>query len=459
MSDKERSRALAEVLDISGLHESTFKNKRLEIIDHHTEEGLVRVRDLARECKISSGIISDKPFKQGEQQLIHHAEFWGRIPIDQAVIEENAIRDLKKLNSDIEETEIRDVIKTGPITRDLAYLVGETRKYQNDPKLIEGNSRFIWDSGRHELTLYLGPNEHRLLQKTRLLGLVPFDAVDKLRTARVVSIGASVAASTLDLLASLGAEEIAFYDSGTLDPADIAKSPASMGGYRSVGRSKADLLMGILRDRNPYGNYLGVPGNILLPGENGGELDISLETAIFGADIVLEVVDSARHKVGVRDYMRLNKPNTPLVYIADAGSSPFAGIEIPGEGNIFNQFLGEIQKDDLRERAGRVNNPIYPLGSIYEMVEKDLPFDHELELLYIALGNIPYLSQTPTSARASSEIAAKLILLYLQGEDIAGRNFHSYDAPTTLIKGFDQKRIDTLKTIMDRIMLPPLDNN
>ena len=91
------------------------------------------------------------------------------------------------------------------------------------------------------------------------------------------------------------------------------------------------------------------------------------------------------------------------------------------------------------------------LRAIYMMVNRDLPDDHRLQLLFTRLGLVPYFSQTPIASRESAAIAAKLVLFQLGGRDMSGKNFHSDEAPKTLVDEFDRGKSEILRKIMTQL--------
>jgi hypothetical protein len=119
-----------------------------------------------------------------------------------------------------------------------------------DDRLVADATWFM-DSGRK--VLVVGPDLWWLLMISRCLGLIPLAVLEKLRRLKIRTFGASVAASTLELLASLGAEDISCLDAGLIDPTNIPRLP--MADVFSIGQPKAQALVERLSRRNPYGRF------------------------------------------------------------------------------------------------------------------------------------------------------------------------------------------------------------
>ncbi|KKR30623.1 hypothetical protein A2715_00355 [Candidatus Woesebacteria bacterium RIFCSPHIGHO2_01_FULL_39_32] len=421
---------------------------QLRVVDHQTSEGRNELVQLAKEAVNSRDDIL-RPYLTGVEQFFKHAAMYERVPRTREGILDLVTQQITAQTQGISQEEIRSVVEIGPIADDLAILASATQPYREDPELVEKNSRFIWDPLKKELFMYIGPEENRILNKSRLLGLIPFSYIDTLRVTKIGSIGASVVATELDLLACLGAEDITAFDKGKLDPQDIARAPGGMGDFRNSGLPKALLLMRTLQGRNPYGKYLGVPGNVIFSKqETEGEFDTKIEDMSEGLEFLFEVIDSAVGKVNTRTYSEKFLPSTPLLWIADAGSDPFVGIEIPGNGNWFNQNLTRVEKETMQQG---LEFSLNQLRAIYMMVNRDLPDDHRLQLLFTRLGLVPYFSQTPIASRESAAIAAKLVLFQLGGRDMSGKNFHSDEAPKTLVDEFDRGKSEILRKIMTQL--------
>lgn len=392
---------------------------------------------------------SIKPFESGRDEIINLTKSLEHLPGNEELLKQQTIGTIESLTSGIPKEDIAKLIGHWPLIHDLSYLISKVDKYRQDPNLIDKRANWIWDPADGRLDYYIGPDEHRLLNKTRLLGLIPFDVIDNLRETKIVVLGASVAASTVDLLVSIGAENITIYDSGKLDPAVNQRMPGGMGSYKNCGESKAKALMKLSLDRNPYGRYLGIPGKVLLPGESVTSMhDENIDSAIHTADLVIEVVDNAATKTGIRFYMQEKYPQIPLLYIADLGSDPIAGMEFPEDKNWFNQRLNESEKENML----KPKSPVEAAAAVYRMVDQDLQDDHRMQFLLSCLRFVPWWSQSPISSRESASTAAKLVIQMIEGENVFGKNIHLKNSPTSLIGMFNPAQSAVLKKAMTQIL-------
>ena len=187
-----------------------------------------------------------------------------------------------------------------PVELQSAQLLSDLREYAKHflplslPKKLINDSDCILDANGTQL-FYIGAELSWLVNISRSLGLIPFQTLLKLRTTRVRVLGASVAASTIDLLASLGCEDISFVDDGLIDPSNIPRLP--MANVQNIGVAKSQALALRLLRRNPYGNFRAVIGKAVKSAEELlSEQDVTADAFIADADVIIEVVDDIQLK-------------------------------------------------------------------------------------------------------------------------------------------------------------------
>ncbi|OGM15982.1 hypothetical protein A2V56_04435 [Candidatus Woesebacteria bacterium RBG_19FT_COMBO_42_9] len=428
---------------------------KFKVIDPHIDSGLGELLNLIGEYAIQERDISNRSYISGSSEITNLANFFesSSLPSDKEHLASLVVQKVRERTTYLSEEDIRETVEHGPLLEDYAFLIGRLKAYKQNPALLEQNSRFIFDPIKRRLDLYLGPDEHRLLAMSRVLGLIPFSAIERLRETKIRVMGASVAASTIETLVALGAENIVFYDYGFLDPAKMPQMPGGMGDFRNSGEPKVKALMELVQGRNPYGIFLGIPGKVLIPGEaKQSEFDVYLDEIIDDADLLIEVVDQYHIKAGTRAHS-----DKPIVFVADLGSDPIAGIEDPKLNLWFNREISDEDKARMskipasREEAIR-EGP----RAIYLMVNKDLNDDHRLQFLLASLGLIPFWSQTPTSTRESAALASKLIIEWTQNSPVMGKNIHPNESPKTLIEMFNAKTSLNLRRICAELLdIPP----
>ena len=375
------------------------------------------------------------------------------------------------------QTILRAVHSTGILSETAAFAAAlVSPDFSNEQ--LERNARWIHLPSSARVFKYVGVGAHRLLAFSRLLGLIRFDTVQRLRTARVRSMGASVAASTLDLLVALGSEDIAFADPGVLETSNLPRMPGGMGSVAALGRPKAIVLAELLYARNPYGTYRAIVAPLTVSGgpaearvpkkgarprqsppmsalglENRGARNsdeppaghrsespasMELDEFLSDADMVLEVVDQVDLKVVARERMAKIGPHVPLLFLTDAGSDPSAGMELGIHGTVFGQRMGSEERAQLRarSRAGRFDF----CAAEYALVRGHVPLEAALQLMFAGLGVIPFWSQTPISARESAALGTKLWLERALLKSDTPQVVHLGDAPTSLL-GNDASRV------------------
>lgn len=261
-----------------------------------------------------------------------------------------------------------------------------------------------------EKLLMVGPDLWWLLMVSRCLGLIPFSLLEKLRTLKIRAFGASVAASTLDLLASLGAEDIACVDAGLIDPTNIPRLP--MTDVFSIGQPKAQVLVERLRRRNPYGKFQAVVGRAVpTVAERLTADDVLIDEFLADADLILEVIDDIRMKSYIQTVALKKRPGVPLLFIADLGNAPIVKVVTANADGEVEFPFGRKWTDDERKVLEEVlHDPQKIPQAALLMVKESLPAEHALQFQLNVHGAMPFWSQTSIASRMSAAMAAKEVL-------------------------------------------------
>lgn len=425
---------------------------RTEIIDFHTTGGAGRLAELFR----LSGRPALTPFLSAVRELRGLRRHFGNL-IRTAGSERSLAdwlgqrteRELRGRGLGTEETgAIVSAVQSSGIAAETADFARALHSSEFAGEELERSARWIYQPWDGRVYKYVGPEAHRLLAFSRLLGLIPFATVQRLRTARVRSMGASVAASTLDLLVSLGAEDIAFADPGRLEPSNLPRMPGGMGSVAELGQAKAVALANLLYSRNPYGDYRALVAPLALG--RGVPGSVSLDEFIRDADLVLEVIDQVELKVAVRERMAQIAPQVPILFLTDAGSDPSAGIERGAHQTVFGNEFSQGQRQQIRERSRRGRFEF--CAAEYALVRGHVPAEAALQLLFAGLGLIPFWSQTAISSRESAALGAKLWLEAPTHGSAAARVAHAVDAPRSLLSPHAQQVTADFWSAFDLLM-------
>ncbi|PIY78922.1 MAG: hypothetical protein COY81_05445 [Candidatus Pacebacteria bacterium CG_4_10_14_0_8_um_filter_43_12] len=355
----------------------------------------------------------------------------------------------------ISSDELSSLLAETSIFKDRAKIIERLFEFQGTEKeLFRSESRYIWNQSEQDLTVYASQRLIETLQMTRFLGLIPFESLAKLRRSKIVVLGASVAASTLELLAALGvAAQIEFIDDGELEPSNGPRMPAGKtSDYRSNGQPKVFALADILFGRNPYGQFIPHRGRVVFSEEEKRpEKDDRTLSELVTDDVafVVEVVDGPREKTRVRLEMEQHHPQIPIVFPADVGNNAFTGLEDSAAGNYFNQSLTPAQQEFIRRVANK------GLASLNEaektlllIVGNQLPAEHKLQVISGPFGGIePWLSQTPIAARQSAAVGASAMLWHLSTGEGLGKNLTFQNGLSSLQPPFSPEA----KKILDKI--------
>lgn len=422
------------------------------IINENTHEGIKQLREVAKQ--VGSKNILTRPFDWARSELLELFRNLENTPKSSKEILKYQTKNLHQI-TEIPKKDIQSLLSSNPISEDLSWMKNQTQLLSNS-NTIQSDSRWIHNKNTNSLYKYIGPEAHRLLSMSRLLGLIPFTSIDKLRDLKITSAGASAVAMSLDLLACLGAENITFYDGGLVEPSNLPRFPASMGSVDSVGLYKAQALQAVMYGRNPYGNFFGHPGKVLTnPSEN--PYDITIKSLIEKSDVFFEVVDNPWAKTALRQWLADNNPEQVLVYLADTAHQPFVGLEKASNNNPFNQHLSEAEIERMADISYASSNPLEALRSVNQMLRHNHPHELQVEFLFVAAGLVPFWSQPPGSARSSADMAAKLITHLVSGRDLSGTNYNTDNIPNSLVPSLNKKQEDTLKKLLLNLFDLPQD--
>lgn len=448
-----------------------------EIINPTTPEGKLRLETLnATYFDQSDNALPGRvnaPFHSAVSEFLslkgHYEKQLARIGLNQQASQDEiaqAYRQLFKnqvlahaqtLNIEISAAGIDQLTAESILFKDVARLTHELMSIESTDDFSD-HARFIWDENEHALSLYVSEEIDSILKKTRMLGLVPYEVIDKLSSTKILVLGASVAASTIDLLVAMGARNIEFIDDGELDPSNGQKMPAGVtADYNSNGKAKVYALAKNIYTRNPYGDFIARKGRAVVTEEEkrSGPQDILLSSLITDdTGLVIEVVDDSVMKMKIRLIMEEKYPEIPLLFIADVGNNAFAGLEDVGKGKYFNQQLSDSQLEFLKKLGTEgLSSPLDAITGIFLMVKDQLPEEHKLQALTGRFGGIvPFLSQTGIAARQSASIAVSEFVSYLQGKDVIGRNIQQGESSLAFVDNLSPLAQKTLDEIFDLVI-------
>lgn len=270
----------------------------------------------------------------------------------------------------------------------------------SEPQKMIDDSQWIFDTEKSKYFLCVGKQVLWLLSISRCLGLIEFEKLRQLRYLKIKVIGASVSAMTIDLLVSLGCENITCIDPGLIELSNLPRLPNY--DISTVGKSKVDVLMGQLKHRNPYGIFVGFHGKII---ENEKDRshpnDQLLNDFLDETDLIIEVIDDVRLKILVQDFAI--KKKIPLLFIADVGNEPLVKFIDHWNTEQANLYRFILKKENSKNKK-------IAAACIYSMVKENVPSEHVAQFLLNCFGVVPFWSQTPNASRLSSGMAVVKIL-------------------------------------------------
>lgn len=451
--------ALTLVREMAMSEARMVSSSQPEIIDHHTAEGKVRFQQLLAQCKNGEATFNPTPYSAAYEELLELGQAMVAVPNSQAEIVEQISAALLEKSPGVLIEDIVSLVQANSLPQDLLSLSRDARRLGGTAQLIENDSRWIWFPETKELLKMIGPEAYFLLVvKSRQLGLIPFSAIEQLQKLKIRCAGASAVVNLLELLACLGAQDVRWWDAGMSAPSNLGRL-GKVGDVRLLGGGKASSLQTTLHHFNPYASYVGTQGKVVqeLDPESKTQ-DISYKDFISDADLVIEVVDNAASKIALRFYIRDNKKEVKVVYLADV-SKAFVRLEETTIGNHFGQgipeqFFTDLLKDfqalnelpespEKSERLGKLN-----LHAVVHMLLKNFPPEHQMQFLYIATGLIPFWSQTSISARESAATGARLILQMLLNLDVVNKTQTSDTISQSLVPNYTPQQLQTLGEVM-----------
>jgi molybdopterin/thiamine biosynthesis adenylyltransferase len=311
-----------------------------------------------------------------------------------------------------------EIVNEGGFLEKISENVGEN--FENEIK----NSYFFEDLkwfAQEFLTASSKPQNADLwwlLMISRCFGLIEFSRLRKLRKMKIRVLGASVAAATVELLASLGGEDIVCIDPGVLEASNLPRLP--MGSAAQLGKCKSEALIERLFQINPYGKFTALTGKVVcFIEEKKTAKDLTVSEFIQDADLIIEVVDDIRVKAFTHLHALKTKPMTPLIFIADVGNSPIVKvIKADHHGKVDHPFGNTYTKKELGYFEDIIRIQQFPENervkvfqrAAYLMVKDELPVEHTAQFLLNCIGIIPFWSQTSVATRMSASLAAVQIL-------------------------------------------------
>lgn len=373
-----------------------------------------------------------------------------------------------KKTKHIRREAIRDLLEKGFLLEDLsafycqvvAVTGGDQAESEADwQRALLADAVYIDTPITKTITKMVSAEAYRLLQTSRLLGLVPLSVIKQLREMPIRVVGASAAAPLINLLVRLGAENIVWVDSGKTDG---AKDPMlNTAGFEGFGQYKSIMVLQRAYQQNPFGHFVGLVGRVRaeLKDKQANSEDLTFEELLaWGgktAGLVIEVADDSVIKTQLRLWMQRHYPEVPLGWLADV-NQPFAGLEKPGEGTPFNRHLPELEIARMAKPAVDRSAAFYEtLRSVVMMLRTQFPTEHQLTFILFLQKILSFWPQTPLAAQESSTILAKLILKHLQSNSVMGSNVTTDQAPKQFVT-FSDKDEATMEQLMDQLfMLPP----
>jgi hypothetical protein len=313
----------------------------------------------------------------------------------------------------------QNVLSESGLLSDILWFKEQFLSYST-PEQIITDAHWIWDEQQAKYSLMIGKELLWLLSISRCIGIIPLELLRKLKNMRCVVAGASVAAMTVDLLVSLGAQSIHCVDPGAVEPSNTPRLPH--GNVQDWGASKAELLQQQLLRRNPYGEYHCHQAKIIVSEQERTEKsDVVFEELVQHADVVIEVVDQVQLKVFIHEYVLQKKPTLPLLFIADLGNEPVAKVLQGTAKGALAQPFGRVWSGQELDALSSFT----PQQLAYTMVKAELPAEHKLQFVTACVGILPFWSQTPIASRMSAALAATALLQTLATETISTETFSS----------------------------------
>ena len=415
------------------------------IFDHHVPADIQRLKKHLTE--FPSLHLEVRPYMTGLEELGELHQSMENTPQTKEGVLDFLVKSLLTLTQGISESELRSLLEANSMVQDIAWLRSQLELHGASPATIERESRLFHDPLSGQYYQYIGEAAHELLTRSRNLGLIPFETLEKLKKLRIVVAGASAVSQFLDLLAAMGANDVTFYDTGYISPSNQSRLNASSAAVAASGEPKVLAQQRAMQGRNPYGHYRGVFGRVIATeAERTRPADMLFRDFVINADYVIEVVDSIKMKQELRVFLMENFPDLPLLFLADVGSDPLVGIEFGREMNPFSQHFTSDEWKTLIEL--KIESPQSLLTSLYQILRTDIPQDLVMELLALFGGALGFWAQHGISAHETAAIGLKLMLSQLMEKNVAGKNTHSNAAPNTLMPEYSKEHAALINTLV-----------
>jgi hypothetical protein len=431
--------------------------KFIEIIPQEFRSLLI---DALAELKIE---VNETPFTSGQEEIQELQTHFENLEILKGATNHQElliiISEILTVQTGLDKNKIKALLEKTFFIKDLFTFIKRLEALTAEK--LEEEAKYFEDPD-DKLFKMIGPEAKKILNESRILGLIPLEAIEKLRNLNIVVIGASVAASTIELLVSLGAENITFVDPGELTISGEGKLPTDLADFRKTGNNKALELKNACLKRNPHGNFEAINARVTLE-KQAPEGYISIYDLLINADLVIEVIDDPNVKFGLRPIMANDYPNIPLMGLADLGAG-YGTAWFEKANDAFNQIinnerLGQIingLRDALKNNDPNFRQLLH--RAVFEIVREDFPPDHALIFLLNALGILTDWPQTGIAARQSSAIASMLILQWLHTGKYEAENIHADGMPTSFIdtENWSNEEWGVFQTLIYELLSFPL---
>ena len=314
----------------------------------------------------------------------------------------------------------------GQIAPEIAEFSGMVRRAG---EVLPEKIRYYTHPVSRETIKYVSGEVHDVLIWSRCLGLIPLGVLKKLKGAKIVSVGASAAMGTLDMLGALGVRNIDVVD---FDEQSGSKTPLYPGGsVWNIGRKKAQVAVEGLYLRNPDGKYRWFGGMAVKGVDESGTLpQITFDELIpKSTKVVVEAVDASWVKDQLRVWMRRQGWEQALLVMPADVSWPYVGFENLVTGYGYNQ---RIRAEYRKQMSQGPKQKLEVMRDVWLMIEKDFGIDHQVEFILAALEVIPFWTQHPIASRETAGIVGRGIVWENLGKSWAGQNVHPNMVPRSL---------------------------
>lgn len=355
----------------------------------------------------------------------------------------------------IEPHRLESLVRSTPIHEDLPWLAEEVVALGNGLDQVNERAEWFLDPLNGQAFKCIGVKEMELMRMYRLLGLVSFESLRRLRDTRVVVAGASAAARTLDLVVALGAKHLTVIDNGRTDAVKANLLPGFAGSVQAFGMYKTTALLAQLQSRNPRGNFDFRVG-LLQPDGMAKEGDMEFKEFAASGDLFMTVIDWVWYQSEVREYMAKLQPEAKIAFLADLGNVPPVWLERVGDLKHYNREFAAEEWERMRKLPGGIvpgstEFMREALGIIWRMTESDQPPEHALQLIFTALGITKGWSQSVIAGAEAAVVMSKTILSHLGGKEVVGHKFNATTVNSMLVPEIPDEDKVTLEEVQKQI--------